>query len=242
MKKKNGFTLIELLAVIIILGVIMLIAIPSVTQQITNSRKNSYIDTANAYVSAVVVKVNEGSLPMYDTSRLYLIPVGNDDTVSCVSLESGGASPFSKYYNYAYVAVHYTGDSYDYWFLSEDGSLQGFEATPTKTLEKASRTLVQSGMKDIDTLSKKYGKYTTTSTGAKYEVSDSAAGNQFNADIIACNQTTCDQNAWNNLVGSGVTEASGAAVKAFKKMATTDISGITSIQIFGPAKCRSYFD
>ncbi len=45
MKKKNGFTLIELLAVIIILGVLMLVAIPSVTAYINNTRKESYITT-----------------------------------------------------------------------------------------------------------------------------------------------------------------------------------------------------
>ena len=40
MRRSKGFTLIELLAVIVILGVIMLIAIPSVTGYITSSRKN----------------------------------------------------------------------------------------------------------------------------------------------------------------------------------------------------------
>lgn len=36
MKKKNGFTLIELLAVIIILGILMIIAIPSITKYISS--------------------------------------------------------------------------------------------------------------------------------------------------------------------------------------------------------------
>ena len=48
MKDKNGFTLIELLAVIIILGILMIIAIPSVTRYISDSRKASYIKTENA--------------------------------------------------------------------------------------------------------------------------------------------------------------------------------------------------
>ena len=39
MKKKNGFTLIELLAVIIILGILMIIAVPAVTKYINDSRK-----------------------------------------------------------------------------------------------------------------------------------------------------------------------------------------------------------
>ncbi len=50
MKKKNGFTLIELLAVIIILGILMIIAIPSVTNYISNSRKSAYVDTAKEIV------------------------------------------------------------------------------------------------------------------------------------------------------------------------------------------------
>ena len=46
MKKTNkkGFTLIELLAVIIILGVLMIIAIPSVTQYISNSRNQHLLN------------------------------------------------------------------------------------------------------------------------------------------------------------------------------------------------------
>ncbi len=46
-KKKRrsfAFTLIELLAVIIILGVLMLVAIPSITSYIGNSRKSPYGD------------------------------------------------------------------------------------------------------------------------------------------------------------------------------------------------------
>lgn len=57
---KKGFTLIELLAVIIILGVLMIIAIPSVTQYIQNSRKEAYVKTIDSFSRAVMQEVNEG--------------------------------------------------------------------------------------------------------------------------------------------------------------------------------------
>ena len=74
-KKKGAFTLIELLAVIIILGVIMIIAIPSVTKYISNSRKNAYIDTAKNLVGSARTLVNSGDLEMYDQNATYYIPV-----------------------------------------------------------------------------------------------------------------------------------------------------------------------
>ena len=128
MKKlnKRGFTLIELLAVIIILGVLMIIAIPAVTSYIQNSRKSAYVDTASAYIDAVRTKVNEGKgLRLYSTNTLYMIPVGHDKAKSCVSVESGGQSPFNDEWKYAYVGVTYDGEGYSYYAFMEDKSGQG---------------------------------------------------------------------------------------------------------------------
>jgi prepilin-type N-terminal cleavage/methylation domain-containing protein len=232
MRRKNGFTLIELLAVIIILGVIMLIAIPSVTQQITNSRKNSYVDTAQQYINAVVTKVNEGNISMFDTKRLYLVPVGNDDTVSCVSLESGGASPFSRYYKYAYVAVHYTGKGYDYWFLAEDAAAQGFKITSSKELEKSGKSNVVSGIDNIYLLQETY-----TGIEVSSDCDDDAGCERT---IVSCkaNSTECPNTQYNILAGEGTGNTIQASAKAATEFKTV-LSGFDSIEVFDKDACNA---
>ena len=57
MRNKKGFTLIELLAVILILGIIALIAIPTITGVIKESRRGAWEATGNALVKAVETDV-----------------------------------------------------------------------------------------------------------------------------------------------------------------------------------------
>ncbi len=117
-KKTKAFTLIELLAVIIILGVLMIIAIPSVTTYISNSRKSSYVDTAKNIVGGARNAVNEGKLGMYDTNTTYYIPS------SYIKTENGLKSPYGDFTE-AYVGVVFDGTGYDYYWISTDSSEQG---------------------------------------------------------------------------------------------------------------------
>ena len=106
--KKKGFTLIELLAVIIILGILMLIAIPSVSGYITSSRKNAYADTIHKVVDGAVVKVNDGDYDITDPDTTYYVHVKNID------LENGSLkSPYGDIED-AYVVVTYDGDEDSY--------------------------------------------------------------------------------------------------------------------------------
>lgn len=49
---KKGFTLIELLAVVTIVGILMMLAIPSVSRTIEKSRKKTFLDIAKTYANA----------------------------------------------------------------------------------------------------------------------------------------------------------------------------------------------
>jgi prepilin-type N-terminal cleavage/methylation domain-containing protein len=140
--ERKGFTLIELLAVIIILGVIMLIAIPSVTKYIDNSKKNAYIDTAKELIKGATNLVNSGDLDMFDTDTTYYIPS------TCISLETGGESPFGKF-NPAYIIVTYNNNYYNYYWLSTDTANMGIKrVTLGKDLKE---DLIETGVKDINT-------------------------------------------------------------------------------------------
>ncbi len=119
---KRGFTLIELLAVIVILGVLLMVAVPKVTQYITNSRKNSIISEAGLFINSVR---NDA------TSEMYPFPVrSNDVTIVMFDIanldKSQKKSPFGGSYisNKCYVAIINVGTGtepeYKYYLALQD--------------------------------------------------------------------------------------------------------------------------
>ena len=126
---KSGFTLIELLAVIIILGILMIIAIPSVTQYISSSRKSAYVATAKEYINDVRNQVNSGDIAAYEKDVTYYVPG------SCVTLENSGDSPYGKFLDY-YVVVTYDGNGYDYYWTSRDDANMGIYLTYDALLDE----------------------------------------------------------------------------------------------------------
>ena len=119
---KKGFTLIELLAVIVILGILLGIAIPRVSQYINDSKKKTFVDQAKLYIDEVRHAA---------TSEMYPLPIGTNEvtivTLDKVKLEKNTErSPFGgKYlYNKSYVAIVNAGDGidtdYKYYFAAQD--------------------------------------------------------------------------------------------------------------------------
>ena len=121
---KKGFTLIELLAVIIILGILMLIAIPSITNYINNAKKSTYIDTAKELIRGASTFVNSGELDNIDSDVTYYI-----DT-RCIANEGAkqSQSPYGKF-DPAYVLMLFNdNDEYEYFFQSRDESSIGVKS------------------------------------------------------------------------------------------------------------------
>ena len=117
-KQKKAFTLIELLAVIIILGILMIIAVPSVTRYINESRDSSYVSTVKQLISGARNLVNSGKYEMYDTDATYYI-----DT-RCIKTENASRSPYGEFEK-SYVLVTYDGKGYTYFWTGVDEQGKG---------------------------------------------------------------------------------------------------------------------
>ena len=147
-RNERGFTLVELLAVIVILGLLMAISIPSVTKYITQSRVKTLISSMDSYVTAVVTQVNNGEYKFSDSTKVFAIPI------ECIALEKGGTNPFGNWYqansNYwAYVLVHYdnVGYTYEYGFTFKDDA--GYGLYPTIN-SKITNSMVKTGYDDLN--------------------------------------------------------------------------------------------
>lgn len=121
MKNNKGFTLVETIAVIIILGVVLSIAVPSITNVVKSTNKNRMISDAETFISEVKEYVES------DT-------IGNtpkDNKYKLVNIKSKlSKSPYGGNYNMESSFVIINNNSYTvcltdnkYKATTEEGSI-----------------------------------------------------------------------------------------------------------------------
>ncbi len=119
MKKINskGFTLVELLAVIVIMGILMMVAIPSVSRTIENSRKDTFVDIAKSYANAVKtlwtadglsckVGVNDSVVSSAVDDGDYYVQIDTSSANYPVLVDQGGKSSWGNRNVKGYVRVN----------------------------------------------------------------------------------------------------------------------------------------
>ncbi len=132
MNKNKGFTLIEILATVIIMGIIMLIAVPAVTGYISDTRKEVYIKNAESYIESaarMIMVKKEITIPRREDVTFYL-------PIQCITIEEGGKSSYGDWQR-AYVVITYTdGGTYKYYWASVDDSGKTVLLSYSKLLKK----------------------------------------------------------------------------------------------------------
>ena len=103
MKNTKGFTLVELLAVIVIMGILMMVAIPAVSRTIENTRKDSFVNTAKNYANAALTQWTADGFSCggitssaVDTGKDYYIEI--DSTVNSLDIIYEKESPEQTVY------------------------------------------------------------------------------------------------------------------------------------------------
>ncbi|MCI5789821.1 MAG: type II secretion system GspH family protein [Tenericutes bacterium] len=115
MKNTKGFTLVELLAVIVIMGILMMVAIPAVSRTIENTRKDSFVNTAKNYANAALTQWTADGFSCggitssaVDTGKDYYIKIDTTDSSAPELLQQGGKSPWGNRDVKGYVKVSVT--------------------------------------------------------------------------------------------------------------------------------------
>lgn len=73
MKNNKGFTLVETIAVIIILGIVLSIAVPSITNVVKSTNKNRMISDAETFISEVKEYVESDTIGNTPSDNKYTL-------------------------------------------------------------------------------------------------------------------------------------------------------------------------
>ena len=169
MKNKNGFSLIEILAVIIIIGIVMIIAVPAVSKYILKSDKAVYASNVQAYLETIRGKyeMKEYGALLKD-NEIMIVPIEH------VILEKGDSksTPYGDYdFKRSFILIVPENKGYNYYATVIDTAKAGLLGVPANKIgEDAIREGITDDIPILDTY--KLPNTTYTYAGKTYKRSD----------------------------------------------------------------------
>ena len=126
---KKGFTLVELLGVIVILGLIAMIAIPTINSSLNSSRDKAYDEqdrtieeTARTYMSKNSLKLpsqTEGSMCCLSVSTIQQAGLLTADDIKNPKYKKDSTEEEEKYENFnGTVIITFTNNKYKYEYAN----------------------------------------------------------------------------------------------------------------------------